>query len=135
MIVAFTNSIKYNEEINNIVNIEAASFFCYNVDGIVVGQGADGFLIKLNKLTNFLPYYHKIKQEDYLRYHDDFYISYYFHINNISIHFLNPPNDIATYSLHSKINGLAEIKGKYNRDNLNQQSYNILTNLTKNGIL
>jgi len=128
MIEYFDNYIKSNP------NIEVASYFVYNHDSIQIGQGADGFFIKQNILSHFLQYYNVIKDEDYINYHDDFYISYYFHMIHKPIHFIHPPHNCLIYdlSINSDIDALRYLKGKYNRDNLNVKSTEILNNLKNN---
>jgi GT2 family glycosyltransferase len=128
MIEYFDNYIKQNP------NIEIASFYVYNHEHINVGQGADGFFIKQNTLTHFLQYYNEIKEEDYIHYHDDFYISYYFHLIDKQIRFIQPPHHCLIYdlSINSDIDALRLLEGKYSRGNLNAKSTEILNNLKNN---
>ena len=79
--------------------------------GIMIGQGANGYFINSEKLKDFKKYYNKIKHYDYVNYHDDFYISYYFHLKNINVHFLKSESEVSIG--HSrKIDALCEMKGK-----------------------
>jgi hypothetical protein len=130
MIEYFDNYTKYNDNID----IDVASYYTYYHEEITVGQGADGFFIKQNTLTHFLQYYNEIKEEDYIHYHDDFYISYYFHLMNKHIYFIQPPHYCLIYdlSINSHIDALRNIEGKYNRGNLNVKSTEILNNLKNN---
>jgi hypothetical protein len=128
MIEYFDNYTKCNE------NIDVASYYVYNHEQIDVGQGADGFFIKKSTLNLFLQYYNVINGEDYIHYHDDFYISYYFHLINKHIYFIQPPHYCLIYDLtiNSDIDALRNIEGKYNRGNLNVKSTEILNNLKNN---
>lgn len=127
MIEYFDNNIKSN-------NIELASFYVYDFDTIKIGQGVDGFLIKSNTLDKFLTYYNLIQEQDYINYHDDFYISYFFYLINKEIYYVRLPNSVV-YDTHADtfVDALYRIKGKYSRDNLQVQVCNILTELNKNG--
>lgn len=120
----------FDEEIKS-KNIEVGSFYVYNHNMIKIGQGADGFLIKLNKLDKFLNYYDIIKKLDYIKYHDDYYISYFFYLINTDIIYIKPPNDCFIYDLHDKTftNALRELSGKYSRENLNEKLFKILMTL------
>jgi hypothetical protein len=114
-------------------NLNVSSFFCYNNNGITIGQGADGFFIKLNLLNNFEEYYNIIKDFDYINYHDDYYISYYFHLRQININYITPPYKSLIYNKqkNSNINALAMLQDKYNRNNLNNKINEILIKLNK----
>jgi hypothetical protein len=127
MIEHFDNNIKSN-------NIELGSFYVYDFKGIQIGQGVDGFLIKLNTLDKFLPYYNLIQEQDYINYHDDFYISYFFHLIKKDIYYVKLPNCVI-YDTHADtyIDALYRLEGKYSRDNLNNKVYNIFTDLNING--
>jgi hypothetical protein len=128
MIKTFDNEINCN-------NIEVGSFCVYNVNSVKIGQGGDGFLIKLNLLDNFLNYYNVIKEEDFINYHDDFYISYYFYLLNKNIEFIKPPNNCLIYDIHDStfIDALSKLNGKYSRGNLNHKLYEILETFKING--
>ena len=127
MIEYFDNYIKSNP------NIEVASYFVYNHDSIQIGQGADGFFIKQNILSHFLQYYNVIKDEDYINYHDDFYISYFFYLIKKEIYYIQLNCIVYDKHPHTYIDALYHLTGKYSRDNLNNKIYNIVTELNKNG--
>lgn len=112
-------------------NLDVASFCAYNYKNITIGQGADGFFINVNKLNDFDNYYNIIKDCDYVNYHDDYYISYYFYIKQIPINFIKPPFNSLIYinTNISQVDGLAYIKDKYSRKNLNNKLNEILTSL------
>ena len=116
-------------------SFETGSCWVYNYNNIKIGQGADGFLIKLNQLDAFLHYYNLIKDQDYIHYHDDFYISYYFHLINKPVQYIKPPNNCLIYSEHpdTYTDALCKISGKYSRQNLNENIYNILTLMNLHG--
>ena len=128
MIEYFDNYTKYCH------SVDVASFYVYNHDNVNIGQGADGFFIKQHTLKDFSQYYDKIKDQDYINYHDDFYISYYFQLTNKHIHFIQPPHHCLIYdlSINSDIDALRYIQGKYDRGNLNFKSNEILNNLRNN---
>lgn len=96
-----------------------------------MGQGVDGFLMNSNKLEYFLNYYEIIKNCDFVNYHDDFYISFYFHLINEKINILTLTHDCLIYECHKDTyaDALCEIKGKYSRQNLNNEIYKILIEL------
>jgi hypothetical protein len=108
-----------------------ASFYCYNHNEIIIGQGADGLFIKSHLLDNFNKYYNIINTFEYINYHDDYYISYYFHIKKIRINYFIAPYNKHIYDFNyiNQNNALVEIKGKNSRTNLNYNIYRILTKL------
>ena len=114
---------------------EVCSFYVYNIGDIKIAQGVDGFLIKLNILDNFLKYYRIIKESNYIKYHDDFYISYYFYLKEIEIEYIKPPNNCLIYETHyyTFIDALSRINGKYSRSNLNKKSKEILDEMNNRG--
>lgn len=115
--------------------LTTASFFCYNSHGVTIGQGADGLFIKSELLNKFEDYYDIINKFDYIHYHDDYYISYYFNLKQIPIKYIVPPYNSLIYikEISSDMNALASIKNKYNRCNLNNQLNNILSELKNEG--
>lgn len=128
MVELFDNEIK-------LKNVEIASFCVYVYNGKKIGQGVDGFLMKLNTLDKFLNYYTIIKQQDYVNYHDDFYISYYFYLLKKTIHYINPPNNCYIYDTHPNTftDALCKMNDKYSRINLNNKVDKILNKLNENG--
>lgn len=127
MIELFDNDIKSN-------NTELASFCVYDFHTIKIGQGVDGILIKLSALNHFLLYYKLIEEHDYIHYHDDFYISYYFHLLNKDIQPIYPPDWVIYYTHYdSFIDSLYTIEGKYSRKNLNDRIFEILNDLNQRG--
>jgi hypothetical protein len=125
----FENYIKTNK------NVDLGS---YDVEyyNIRIGKGADCYFIKLNTMNKFTDYYNLIKEQDYIFYHDDYFISYYFYLMDKYIYHINAPHNSLIYSLHenSFIDGLHKIEGKYSRDNLYLKSYEILNNLNATGV-
>ena len=130
MIEYFNNYIKSSDN-------EIFSYCVYkNYDiNIKIGQGADGFFIKSNTLDMFLKYYNSIKEEDYVNYHDDFYISYYFYLINKDIEYIKPPNNFLIYDDQHNVNidPLSYLKGKYSRENLNNKISQLLDKINNNG--
>ena len=113
-----------------------ASFYVYNYNEIQIGQGADGFFMEYQLLGQFAKYYEEIKDQDYIFYHDDFFISYYFHLLQIPIYFMHPPNkNIYDVSAASDIDALHNLQNKYSRPNLNIKSYEILRGLQLHRII
>jgi len=114
--------------------IELASYYVYSDGRINIGQGADGFFIRQELLKNFTKYYYLIKDKDYVSYHDDYYISYYFYLINKTIHFIHPPQTlIYTFTPNANSNALVDIKGKYQRYNLDNHVYDILNRMYTDG--
>jgi len=123
----------FDNHIKKYSNIEVASYWVYGMNGISIGQGADGFFIKQNILTNFLQFYNEIKDEDYVNFHDDYYISYYCNLINKQIHYIKPPNNCLIYDDYgNKVDGLFYLDGKYCRNNLNSEVHNVLNRLKEN---
>ena len=133
------NLLQYFDDLNKKDydnKITAASFYCYNLKGIQIGQGADGFFIKLETLNQFSYYYNIIKDYDYVNYHDDYYISYYFYLKQIQILYMRPyfPNiNIYQHNQSTYINALFLLKDEYSRENLNNKLNEILSKLDREG--
>ena len=134
MIEEFDKEIKAN-------NISLGSFCVYGNHTIEMGQGADGFLIKLSKLhrfnyRSFYEYYQVIKNEDYVGFHDDFYISYYFHLMKVSIHCMKQIYGCCIYDTHSDtlVDALSKLEGKYARHLITDKIFEILEGLKQKGL-
>ena len=114
-------------------NIEVGSFYVSEHKKIKIGQGADCYLMKLNKLNKFLDYFNVIRENDYVKYHDDYYISFYFYLLNMNIHYIRPPNNCLIYDTHDKtyIDALSRISGKYNQIKLSDKIHDLLIDLKK----
>lgn len=112
-----------------------ASFYCYQLMGITVGQGADGFCVASHLLPGLFAYIDKIKDVDILLYHDDVYISFYFYLNNIPIHHIVPPNRDFIYERTPAcdVDALRHITGACSRDYLNQEVPRLLLQLHQEG--
>jgi hypothetical protein len=123
----------YNKQVHS--KIQAASFYAYDYNNVRVGQGADGFFIQLDCLDRFLKYYSLIKDKDLINYHDDFYISYYLHMLRKEIRFISPPYESLIYVKlpNSEIDPLHKLTGKYDRTNLNTNSFKILEDMNRSG--
>jgi hypothetical protein len=131
MIEYFNN---YNEKYYKN-NLSVASFYCHEFNKVKIGQGADGFFIKLNVLKEFKRYYDIIKNYDFVNYHDDLYISYYMYLKNINIEYIIPPyNKLIRIDNNITSNdALVSISGKYNRANLNYEICLILNTIKNKG--
>jgi len=119
--------IEYFEE-KNPNGMPAVSYYVYQYKNILIAQAANGFFIKLNVLSSFIDYYNKIMDNDILKYHDDFYISYYFHLLGIHLESIYYPNNTLIYDItySSEIDALHNLTGEYSRSILNDKSYDIL---------
>ena len=120
------NFINYKKN----TNCNVGSYHCYPLMGMTIGQGADGYFIKLSKLNNFMEYYNIIKDYDYINYHDDYYISYFFYLKNEKIFHISYSRKI--WSSHNNNNALCDIKGKYERSKITEKIYYILLELKIN---
>jgi len=126
MIEEFDQTVKQNNQV--------ASFWVYPFGDLQVGQGADGFLMQLKLLDHFLNYYDRIKDQDYVNYHDDFYISYYFQLFKQPIkHAAAPPGGIYAMHPNTFTDALCKLQDKYSRPNVNHHTYSILTDLHRRG--
>ena len=131
MLECFNN---YNAE-HHDNKLKIASFYCYNSYGVVIGQGADSIFIRLEMLNNFEDYYDIIKNYDYINYHDDWYISYYFHLKQIEIEYIKLADDSSIYTkqISSDIDALLAMRNQNNRINLNNKVNEILSKLNNEG--
>jgi hypothetical protein len=116
-------------KLNESKNIEVASYYCYTYKKITIGQGADGFFIKKNTLDSYLKYYDIIKDQNYIFYHDDFYLSFYFHLLEKKIIRIRFKTTIYNSNIITHLDALHKLKGEYGSKNLHLKSYEILTNL------
>jgi hypothetical protein len=113
-------------------DIEAASFWVYDIGGVKVGQGADGFFLRANTLGGFLPYFERLAQEDYLLYHDDFCVSFYYSLRLKPAHYMTPPYGSLIYdasAASAEDTSLFKLQGKYERNTLNWKCLEILRGL------
>ena len=102
-------------------DIKAASFYYYLIGNLRVGQGADGFIIHSDVLEGFLAYFDRIKDQDYVLYHDDIYISYYLWRQGVFLYHLHPPTNIYHKHAHTMIDALSTLQGKYSRSELKRR--------------
>lgn len=123
MLKYFDDNLKRNK------GIEVASYWIIDYKHVTIGQGADGFFMKYNTLSKFRDYYNIIKDLDYVHYHDDFLISYYFLLRKQKVHYIKAPNNRPVYDIFNQIDGLKELNGKYSRDNLNEKISEIFENI------
>lgn len=122
------NIIEYSDKIND--NLIFGTGWNYLIDDIKIGQAADAFYIKSYLLKDFINYFNDIKNEDYVLYHDDVYISYYFYLNDIDLIKLNNKGGVYKHynenEKNNKDESLNKIQGKYSRDELNKNMMPIL---------
>lgn len=127
-----TSFEKHNKNIFNKIEFASAETHSRDTNNIKIGKGNSGMYVKSKLLKKFINYFNKIKNLDYVLYHDDIYISYYFYLNNIIVYDTNLG---AGGWIHSRIDNdtqLHKIKGKYARDKLNKKVIDILENNFKN---
>lgn len=128
MLEYFDNYIKTN-------NNKVFSYCVYNYCNIKIGQGADGFFIKSDILDKFLNYFNVIKNYDYIKYHDDYYISYYLYLRNIHVEYIKAPNNCLIYDIHGETytDALCMLDGKYEKNQLHIKINELLNEINKNG--
>ena len=120
--------------------ILSASYYVYTVlepcsgAEIPMGQGVDGFLIHIGVLGKFWDYFDLVKDEDFILYHDDMYISYYLYLRGISIYYLRL-NYVVIYNTthYADEDSLFNMEGKYCRKNVGLSVMEILENMKLNG--
>lgn len=106
-----------HRQISHNRNILVGSFDCYSISTFRIGQGANGYLMKWNLMTDFLKYYSLIKDKDYVQYQDDIYISFYFYLKNVFLYYFQLPNNESIYehTTTTELDGLHNLENKYNR--------------------
>jgi hypothetical protein len=122
----FLNGI-YPYLYDNIV----ASYWVYNIDDIKVGQGVDGLLIDGKLLKEFLKYYKIIKDEKYINFHDDIYISFYFYLKKINIEKISWENNI--YVNYNNIESLSSLNGDFSREIIHKKVHSTLISILNKG--
>ena len=130
----------YNKkEYDNKLEVSSYYSFIYhnlrNNSQIMIGQGGDGFFIKPELLNKFEDYYDIIKNYEIINYHDDYYISNYFHLKQIPINYIIPPYDSLIYikDTSSYSNALTQLENIYHRDTLNYMLNKLLNELKNKG--
>ena len=108
-----------------------ASYWVYDFGDLRIGQGVDGFLIHSNLLSNFLKYYKLIKDEAFINFQDDVYISFFFKILNIPIRKVDSNETV--YSNYNNYDALSTLSGDYSRDNVYQKGIEILNHFKNIG--
>ena len=103
------------------------------VKPIVCGCGFATFLMKKSTLSHFRRYYDTIKHETKVKYHDDAYISYYFHLLGKEIKIV-PAKSLDIGKIHNPSDALCVVEGEFERSRLEKECANILTSMTERGI-
>jgi len=80
------DTFRRHKEKEEMEMVDVASYYVYDENNILIGQCADGFFIRWKCLSDFLRYFEILENEDYLLYHDNYYISFYFHLLQKKIH-------------------------------------------------
>jgi len=117
-------------------NIQFASYQSYKLhEKYTIAQACSCFFIKPISLNNFLDYYNEIKHMDYVNYHDDVYISYYFQVKNIPLFHLKPFRNhlIYVFTKITRLDALHKLEGTYSRGNLEQKLAEILDSFEASG--
>jgi hypothetical protein len=116
--------------INESNNYTIYNFYGYYLNDIKIVQQSASVLIPIKLLSQFLKYFEKISDNKDILYHDDGYLSYYFHKMKIDVKTIDICNTRYGYNnifpvLHSRtdVDALFKIKGKLSRKMLN---YNII---------
>ena len=100
----------------NLNKEQVYSFFTLKIYDLIMGQGADGFLINTNHLDGILDFYNKyVEDYKYCFLNDDFWISMY--LNKFKKKLLISLEDIKTKEL--------KIKNIYEKINFNEPLYKI----------
>lgn len=112
--------------ISHFYHKSVASYCVYNYSNVLVGQGVDGFLMHGELLKDFLEYYQVIKDTEYINFHDDMYISFYFKLKKIIIHKVDKKETI--YSNYNNCEALSNLDGDFSRENINTKCIELLNN-------
>jgi hypothetical protein len=126
MIKLYIMSLSINESKNYTIY----NFQGYYLNDIKFVQQSASVLIPIKLLSQFLKYFEKISDNKDILYHDDGYLSYYFHKMKLDIKSIDISKTRYGYNnifpvLHSRtdVDALFKIKGKLSRKMLN---YNII---------
>jgi hypothetical protein len=95
----------------------AGSFHVYRYRGINVGQGNDGFAIPVEKLAGLKGFHANIRDNPYIFYVDDLWISFYLWMNSVPIHNLTAMSGLSGYirKIYSDVDALARQTGTFTR--------------------
>ena len=116
------------------------SYCVDNIDGIDIGKGADSLSINLKFLDNIRSYYEIIMSDNNLWfYHDDFIISSYLYLKNVSILNLRDIYNLRSniYILNGNMNkrALHNLSGSKSPNELNRSLRESFNKLIKNNKL
>ena len=102
----------------------AGSFHVYRYRGINVGQGNDGFAIPVSKLAGLQGFHAKIRNNPYVFYVDDLWISFYLWMNSVPILNLSAMSVPAGYirKVYNDVDALARQAGTFTRRRTMSQS-------------
>jgi hypothetical protein len=116
-------------------NIQVGSFDCYHFSNFNIGQGVCGYMMKWNLMNCFSKYYSLIKDQDYVNYQDDIYISFYFHLQGVPLHYfqLKDNEPICEHSSTAELDGLHNLDNKYNRKDVDSHTLSILEQMNRDG--
>jgi hypothetical protein len=118
-------------------SLEVASFYTYMDRGLVIGQGADGFFMRVRTLDRFAAFYARISDIRCVKYHDDYYISFYFRTIGKSIIHLRAPGDddelVYTQLPTADVDALQHLEGPYSRATLTERVGNVLREIEEVG--
>lgn len=96
---------------------DAGSFHVYRYRGINVGQGNDGFAIPVAKLAGLKGFHANIRDNPYIFYVDDLWISFYLWMNSVPIHNLTAMSGLSGYirKIYNDVDALARQTGTFTR--------------------
>lgn len=95
----------------------AGSFHVYRYRGIDVGQGNDGFAIPMATLAGLKRFHDKIRNNPYIFYVDDLWISFHLWMNSVPIHNLSAMSGPSGYirKIYNDVDALARQTGTFTR--------------------
>ncbi len=95
----------------------AGSFHVYRYRGIDVGQGNDGFAIPVAKLAGLKSFHAKIRNNPYVFYVDDLWISFYLWMNSVPILNLSAMSGNAGFirKVYNDVDALTRQTGTFTR--------------------
>lgn len=101
-----------------------AASYCINEIGyanlrLYAGEAVNGFMIKIDKLDNFMSFYNIIKTSKTIKHHDDVFISFYLHLTGTKI--TSVPYIGSIYVNHTYVDALYHMTGSYGREVLDRK--------------
>lgn len=110
-------------------DVDAASYRVDIRNNIHIAAAYTGFFIRESTLSQFSKYYDVFRELDFVNYHDDYYISFYFRLLKMRIHFIDNNPSVPLDS--SRVEALHMQCGRYSRGNLDLRLNHMLLDLEK----